>query len=81
MHWYQMAADRGDPEAQTNLGYLYEIGSIGPENPGRPPNGIYELRPPVSLGRNSIWELFIFRGAGVERSEMKTHRALDQRSR
>jgi len=27
-HWYRIAADRGDPIAQTNLAYLYENGQM-----------------------------------------------------
>ena len=33
MRWYRLAADRGNPIAQTNLGYFYEIGVNGPANP------------------------------------------------
>src|SRR5215831_1724806 len=33
MHWYHIAADRGDPVAQTDLGYLYETGADGQKDP------------------------------------------------
>src|SRR5580700_1309361 len=33
MRWYHMAADRGDPIAQTDLAYLYESGSAGTPDP------------------------------------------------
>src|SRR5258707_1133271 len=32
VRWYRMAADRGDPSAQNNLGYLYETGPEGIKN-------------------------------------------------
>jgi TPR repeat protein len=34
MHWYRTAADRGDPIAQTNLGYFYEAGVGGSRESG-----------------------------------------------
>jgi TPR repeat protein len=68
IHWYQIAADRGDPIAQTDLGYLYETGGTGYPNPAEAAK--WYLRAAVSgfvRAQFNLGTLYL-QGAGVEKN-------------
>ena len=69
MRWYHMAADRGDPVAQTDLGYLYETGGgTGSKNPAEAAK--WYMRAAVAGLARAKFNLGVLylEGAGVEKS-------------
>ncbi len=77
LKWYQDKADEGDPDAQFNLGFMYETGFSIPRDDGRAAQW-YEL---AAAKRNTPAQLRLglmyLAGAGVKQSEIQAVKWLE----
>lgn len=71
LKWYQDLADQGEPDAQYNLGFIYETGFSVPKDDGKAAHWYEEAGEKKNIPAQLRLGLLYLAGAGVKQSEIQ----------